>query len=40
MRYYYDNPRIRKLWDDELKQGSYYGFPKEQLRQKPTSEYH
>jgi hypothetical protein len=40
MRYYYDNSQIQELWDDELKQDSYYGFPKEQLRRKPTSEHH
>ena len=40
MRHYYDNPQIRELWDDELKQDSYYGFPKEQLRRKPTSKHH
>ena len=40
MRYYYENPRIRELWNDELKQDSYYGFPKEQLLRKPTAEHH
>lgn len=26
MRYYYNNPRIRPLWDQEMDSGSYYGF--------------
>jgi hypothetical protein len=26
MRIFRDNPRIRKLWEDELKNNSYYGF--------------
>jgi type II secretory pathway pseudopilin PulG len=26
MKYFQQNPRIKKLWDDELKGGSYYGL--------------
>ncbi|NJM54784.1 MAG: hypothetical protein HC841_01605 [Verrucomicrobiae bacterium] len=26
MKIFYKNPRIKKLWDDELKSDSYYGF--------------
>lgn len=34
MRYYYEDGRIRELWDRELKQDSYYGFTNEHLRRK------
>jgi hypothetical protein len=38
MRYYYKNPRIRELWEEELEQDSYYGFTAEYLHPKLQEE--
>lgn len=32
MKYFYVKPRIQKVWDEELKQNSYYGFEKSLLK--------
>ena len=32
MKYFYVNPSIQKVWDEELKQNSYYGFERSLLK--------